>query len=144
MSRYKAFKVYGILAAFILITAAILIPNFTRARTQGAATSCPSNLKNIGTSLEMYSVDHSGRYPKTLSELIPDYLGRIPECPQAGKDTYSNSYQMYEEPDKNIYRYTFYCEGHYHKNMTEPDYPQYTSTDGCILTPLSAHEKLEE
>ena len=48
-----------IVIAIIAILAAILVPNFIRARAQGQLTACKSNLKNIGTALEMYSTDNS-------------------------------------------------------------------------------------
>lgn len=44
----------------IAILAAILVPNFIRARAQGQFTACKSNLKNVGVALEMYSSDHAG------------------------------------------------------------------------------------
>ena len=49
-----------IVIAIIAILAAILVPNFIRARAQGQLTACKSNLKNIGTAMEMYSTDWSG------------------------------------------------------------------------------------
>ena len=52
-----------IVIAIIAILAAILVPNFIRARAQSQLTSCKSNLKNIGTALEMYFTDHNGQYP---------------------------------------------------------------------------------
>ena len=58
-----------IVIAIIAILAAILVPNFVRARAQGHLTACKSNLKNIGTALEMYSTDHAGRYPLTNTGL---------------------------------------------------------------------------
>ena len=46
-----------IVIAIIAILAAILVPNFIRARAQGQVTSCKSNLKNIGTACEMYATE---------------------------------------------------------------------------------------
>jgi hypothetical protein len=54
---------------------------------------CEDNCKKIGTALEMYSTDNSGRYPEKMDYLIPAYLSKIPDCPAAGKDTYSAGYQ---------------------------------------------------
>lgn len=79
---------------FVGVLAAILGPNFYRARAGGSLTACKSNLKNIGTAFEMYSTDWSGHYPKDISRLTPNYLKTFPECPQAGKDTYSDSYEL--------------------------------------------------
>ncbi len=58
----------------------------------GSLTACKSNLKNIGIALEMYSTDWSGSYPKSMTQLTPNYLKTIPKCPKAEGDTYSGSY----------------------------------------------------
>jgi prepilin-type N-terminal cleavage/methylation domain-containing protein/prepilin-type processing-associated H-X9-DG protein len=47
-----------VVIAIIAILAAILFPVFARAREAARATSCRSNLKQIGTSLRMYSQDY--------------------------------------------------------------------------------------
>lgn len=56
------------------------------------ASSCRNNLKNISTGLEMYSTDNSGKYPRILSAVSPQFLPRIPSCPAAERDTYSAGY----------------------------------------------------
>ena len=76
-----------IVIAIIAILAAVLVPNMVRARSRGQLTACTSNLRNIGTAVEMYNVDAKGRYPLLLSDLTPKYLKTIPECPTAGSDT---------------------------------------------------------
>ncbi len=47
-----------VVIAIIAILAAILFPVFARAREAGRATSCKSNLKQIGTAFIMYSQDY--------------------------------------------------------------------------------------
>lgn len=120
-----------IVIAIIAILAAILVPNFIRARAQGQATACKSNLKNIGTALEMYSTDSSGRFPTTLVSLTPNYLKSIPSCPSVGTITYTGSgYTSASIPDA----YTVVCNGstnHTGAGYTA-NYPQYTSTQGLI------------
>src|ERR1700722_14687830 len=86
-----------IVIAIIAILAAILVPNFIRARAQGQLSSCESNEKNIGTAMEMYSTDNSGRYTTAFagsgaSGMTPNYLKVIPTCPSAGTDTYTASF----------------------------------------------------
>jgi len=54
---------------------------------------CVRNLKNLGTALEMYSTDASGRFPKSLARLTPSYVKAIPTCPAAGTDTYSSAFR---------------------------------------------------
>ncbi|MGE0492296.1 MAG: DUF3352 domain-containing protein [Vulcanimicrobiota bacterium] len=113
------------LAGVAGIGAAILVPNFIKARGQGQSTACKSNLKNIGTACEMYSTDYSGRYPQDLNTLTPNYLRMIPTCPSAGEDTYSQSYQMATDPDM----YTFFCSGHHHQELP-PNRPLYNGMTG--------------
>ncbi len=81
-----------IVIAIIAILAAILVPNFIRARAQGQLTACKSNLKNIGTAMEMYSTDWSGKYPAGIGTLTPNYLKTVPICPASGSDTYTGSF----------------------------------------------------
>ncbi|MGI5844298.1 MAG: competence type IV pilus major pilin ComGC [Candidatus Xenobium sp.] len=121
-----------IVIAIIAILAAILVPNFIRARAQGQFTACKSNLKNIATALEMYSTDSQGRYPTKLSKLSDNqkYLRTIPTCASAGSDTYSSSgYTSASNPDA----YTIYCVGKNHSAVDAAEnFPQYNSVAGLL------------
>lgn len=118
-----------IVIAIIAILAAILVPNFIRARAQGQVTACKSNLKNIGTALEMYSTDNAGRFPTGLTKLTPNYLKVIPTCPSIGSDTYTTGFSSTSNPDA----YTVVCSGTQHTGVgLAANYPQYTSTQGLI------------
>jgi len=104
-------------------------PDASDIKAEEALRGCNSNLKNIGTALEMYSVDAHGRYPHTMEKLVPDYLKLIPTCPAAGTDTYAKSYTYTTIPD----RYTMFCSGHYHENAgLKENHPQYNSVEGLI------------
>ncbi len=59
-----------IVVAIIAILAAILIPNFLRARAQSQLSATKGNMKNAATALESYYVDNS-TYPATLPQLSP-------------------------------------------------------------------------
>ena len=112
----------------------VVLPNFIRCVCRGPLTACKSNLKNIGTGLEMYATDWAGQYPPDLSYLAPNYLRTMPTCPNAGKDTYSHSYQVsHGEPEQ----YTIMCRGCYHHgaSIDTPNYPQYTALQGLIERP---------
>jgi len=90
-------------------------------------TACKSNLKNMGTALEMYSTDNKGHYPRALSQITPSYLKTIPTCPSSGASTYAYTFSV--KPDS----YTVFCSGSYHKaNGLAPDYPEYDSYNGLI------------
>ncbi|MBQ7502536.1 zinc ribbon domain-containing protein [bacterium] len=113
----------------ILVTAAILVPNFFRARAQRQLRACVSNLKNIGAACEMYSTNNSGRYPSSLAKLTPGYLSSIPTCPSASQDTYTSSYTASMNPDA----YTVYCSGTNHFAAgTNSGYPQFNAFEGLV------------
>ena len=121
------------IATFLVaVLAAILVPNFIRARAQGSVPGgCKSNLKNLATSLEMYASDNQRHYPQKLSQIAPNYLRIIPQCPSAQSDTYSATYGVAQEPDA----FTVCCNGLYHTaaGIQIPNFPQYTSYRGLLL-----------
>lgn len=98
-------------------------------KAMGDLIACKTNLKNIGTALELWSCEHSGNYPSALSELTPSFLREIPKCPAAGSDTYSESAVL--KPNE----YRLCCAGHHHKaaGVRAPNHPRYDGLSG--LTP---------
>lgn len=121
-----------IVIAIIAILAAVLVPNFIRARAMGQLTACKSNLKNLATSLEAYSVDNGARYPTALVTLTPAYIKTLPICPTAGQQTYTASFFSQVDPDTYLLR----CEGTFHSSLAIPtDYPQYDSGRGLVERP---------
>src|SRR5688500_16199670 len=52
-----------VVIAVIAILAAILYPVFSQARDRARQASCLSNLKQIGTAIEMYRQDYDQSYP---------------------------------------------------------------------------------
>lgn len=53
---------------------------------------CVNNLETIGDGLKTYELDH-GVYPNRLEKLVPDYLSKLPSCPQARRETYSEGFE---------------------------------------------------
>jgi hypothetical protein len=122
------------IAGQLMVAAAILVPNFSHARSQGQLVACKSNLRNIGTALEMYSTDNVGYYPKDLKALEPNYLKHIPQCPACERDSYSESYQVNNQPDH--FSYTVCCHGANHSKVgLAENMPQYNSFQGLITEP---------
>ena len=66
---------------FFAILAAILIPNFLHARGESMMAADENNLKTIATGVEEYAVDHGGKYPDHLPQLVPGYLKTLPSVP---------------------------------------------------------------
>ncbi len=120
-----------IVIAIIAILAAILVPNFIRARAQGLLTSCKSNLKNSATALEMYSTDNAGRYPTgtTLATTVitPAYLKSAPTCPSN-----QGAYTMATATNPDAF--SIVCTGSQHTGagISVGGYPQYFNTSGLV------------
>ncbi|MBI3924483.1 MAG: hypothetical protein HY319_02990 [Armatimonadetes bacterium] len=132
-ARVKTLTELLLIGAIGAILISILAPKPRICHCPGQLTACKSNLKNLGTALEMYSIDNGGLYPTTLDRLAPEYLKTVPTCPTAGMDTYSGSFRSAAGPDL----YTIMCAGQNHtRSGVEGDYPQYnTSSQGLIERP---------
>lgn len=103
---------------------------------------CQSNLKNIGTAMEMYSDDNYGQYPKRLEQLTPDYIREIPRCAfSLKKNSFASYYYnkvwgfstgeyLYSKTARGCL-YFFYCPGNNHRDWgSGENYPQYNSVTG--------------
>lgn len=130
-----------IVISIIAILAAILVPNFLKARSQGHLSACKSNCKNIATSLELYAGDNLGKYPVTASFASKltsgNYLKMIPNCPASGGDSYSAAFVSTQTPDN----FSFYCTGNNHArayvgfSSASSGFPQYTGEGGLLDHP---------
>jgi prepilin-type N-terminal cleavage/methylation domain-containing protein/prepilin-type processing-associated H-X9-DG protein len=86
MRRPHGFTLIELLVviAIIAILAAILFPVFAQAREKARATTCLSNLKQVGLALQMYAQDHEetlplGAHVKGFNEAgtRPNFLGAL-------------------------------------------------------------------
>lgn len=125
----RVVQTMGSMAAIMPMVLGELAAERHSVETGGSLLGCKSNLKNIGTALEMYCTDNAGRFPTTLHLLTPNYLRQIPTCPSAGRNTYSSAFRSASNPDA----YTVICRGTHHKTAGQArNYPQYTSIQGLI------------
>ncbi len=128
--------VAGILLSGLLVLGGVMLaPSLFRARPP-YASNCKSNLKNLGAAMEVYAADWSGHYPPLgKTQLAPNYLKTLPECPAAGTDTYQvelGPSATYNTGAREDY-YLFYCEGEHHLPVSVPaNYPQYSAIVGLI------------
>ena len=143
--KYKSPAVTIIVFALFVTFLPLAADKFARVPMEldnGCSIVCKSNLKNLGTALEDYAVDHEGRYPAKLEELQPDYLKKIPSCiPQDasefGKEIYAGlgvkfedyEYEAQTEPDG----YLISCPTGVHTTPT--GYPKYDSVNGLTDLP---------
>lgn len=66
--RTAAFTLVELLVviAIIAVLAGIIFPVFAQAREKARQTTCQSNLRQIGTALQMYATDYDGQYPYAI------------------------------------------------------------------------------
>ena len=129
-----------IVIAIIAILAAILVPNFKRARSRGQLAACLSQCKSTATALEMYAVENDGRFPSLsglagLSTLTAtNFLKRLPVCPAAARVTFLD-YAATATPD----RFSFSCVGNNHGDCfpgsVSLNIPGYSNDQGVIDHP---------
>jgi prepilin-type N-terminal cleavage/methylation domain-containing protein len=102
-----------VVIAIVMLLVAMVLPIMQTARQQAHKVTCASNLRQIGLSLEMYSLDYSGYFPKeevmsspiwtTWQMLLKPYIDKnqkkeagyytnlVHKCP-ADHDTYINAW----------------------------------------------------
>ena len=134
-NRYNAVTLFFILIPIAIFAFWILNPFPMAIRPD--FTECEHNLTAIGESLEKYKTKN-GIYPMKLSQLIPQYLKKLPCCIKGmnpdspvgkhyktamGVNSGDYGYIVSAKFDA----YTLYCSGNNHKY---PNSPQYTSTNG--------------
>ena len=121
--------------AFLIVTWAMVIRN-PRPVLLSTGTLVRSNLKNLGSALEMYATDHQGAYPSTLKELSPEYLKNVSRTDQELTEKERKFYEKKfgltldygYEVDNRAQVYTITCNGDitsYHPHM-------YTSKEGLV------------
>ena len=96
---------------------------------EGRYIACCSNLKNLGTALEMWSTDYEGKYPESLTQLNPSYLILMPSCPNSQGRAYG-----YEKDGELNYKLT--CSGDHSELGGKP--PIYNGEQGIIAETLVA------
>ncbi|MHB2020265.1 MAG: type II secretion system protein [Candidatus Xenobia bacterium] len=118
-----------IVIGIIGLLAALILPNFLRARADTQFSSCQENCANLAKGLEMYAVDNQGHFPNSMGGLVPNYLKVIPTCPAINSDSYSTSLSVQSNPDA----YSFYCSGNNHLIIgVSSNFPQYNNSQGLI------------
>jgi len=93
----------AIVLVVILVFMCILTPFINNIKNKAKIVDCEGNLQNIGQGLNLYALEHSGKFPDTLSDLLKGgYVenAKVFDCPS------SASLGTTDNPD---YEYTPGC-----------------------------------
>ena len=90
-----------VVIAILAILAAILFPVFSQARTKARALVCLSNLRQIGTAVQMYAQDYDERFP-TVGRRVWDYGDPARGDMVVRLQPYLKNYAVFFCPDRNI------------------------------------------
>lgn len=105
-----------VVVAIIAVLAGVLIPNFSRARSQAQTSACVGNEKIIATALELYFTDKQS-YPATATiggsgstfmTAMSGYMNQTPIDPAAGASGY---YSYTNTSSGGVYSYNIDCPG---------------------------------
>jgi prepilin-type N-terminal cleavage/methylation domain-containing protein len=113
-----------VVVAIIAILAGVLIPNFSRARSQAQTSACIGNEKIIATALELYFTDKQS-YPasstiggsgSTFMTAMSGYMNQTPIDPAAG----ATGYYTYTNTSSNgVYSYNIDCPAAHDPNTLQ-------------------------
>ena len=113
-----------VVVAIIAVLAGILIPNFSRARSQAQTSACVGNEKIIATALELYFTDKQA-YPatstvggsgNTFMTAMSGYMNQTPIDPAAGSTGY---YSYTNTSAGGVYSYNIDCPGVHDPNTLQ-------------------------
>ncbi|MCA9780856.1 MAG: hypothetical protein KC800_29250 [Candidatus Eremiobacteraeota bacterium] len=117
-----------LLVAIIFLLGGCSADRMIQQRVEKFLGGCKDNLTALGHSLDAYKKDN-GKYPDKLKDLVPKYIGAVPECPAAVKDTYTLSYSQ-----NSAGGYVIYCKGDTHRLAgLKEDMPRFQSDKGLVL-----------
>jgi prepilin-type N-terminal cleavage/methylation domain-containing protein/prepilin-type processing-associated H-X9-DG protein len=103
-----------VVVAIVGVLAALLLPTLGRAREASRSTACASNLRQVGTALQLYVQENDNRFPvmfdaapatnsivsnqvATIERVLANYLGspKILACPSDDQDLFARTGASY-------------------------------------------------
>lgn len=77
-----------IVIVIIGILAAVAVPKFLDLSNQAKAAACKQNQASIESAASIYyantAINNAAAYPTDIADLVPNFLPRMPQCPDNG------------------------------------------------------------
>lgn len=124
IKKRKSLILTGAIISVILIFFASMLYFLQYKRSEYIKSSvCFENLNYICEAVAIYESENSS-FPDNLNKLLPKYIHMLPECPKAGKMSYSiekikEAIYKINEKEYLFTTYKVFCNGAYHKNIPE-------------------------
>ena len=72
-----------LIGSALVLLVVLVVTGIQNRYRQRKLFECKTNLRDLATSMEMYSTDWNGHYPTNLEKLTPKYIEKIPVCPSS-------------------------------------------------------------
>ncbi|MBC7253414.1 MAG: prepilin-type N-terminal cleavage/methylation domain-containing protein [Actinobacteria bacterium] len=89
--REKGFTLIELMIVILImgILVGVAVPVFVSARENAAEKVCQANVRAMKSAAGAYNA-HYGSYPTSVGDLVPEFMEKVPVCPEVGTpDSYT-------------------------------------------------------
>lgn len=107
--------------AAVLLLGSAFLPTLCRSRETANRVKCSSNLRQIGTAIELYARDHDGVLPDSFATLARsgDLVPEVFTCPSSTAERADSIEKLATRPTKDNCNYTYLGDGLRHPDVNE-------------------------
>lgn len=99
-----------VVIAIIGLLASVVLLSLSSARSKGRDAKRVSEVRSLGSALELYADGNGGTYPAALSSLATTFIASVPQDPDPGCGLATYTYGVGGTPSGTTYSLTFCLE----------------------------------